>query len=142
MADILDEERHAIENARDDALVVVTSGEQRMRMRRLMNGRCGSICFLTICWPHAKSAELQLRVGRGLRRFDELSERLRSEMMQQVVDRVSKGWSRSRLKMSSARKNVGGVERNDRKRDQGEDPGFEKFMDEYGDMFPDDPGDA
>ena len=74
------------------------------------------------------------------RRFDELSERLRSEMMQQVVDRVSEGMeSVTPEDVQRTKEMLAALNEMIAKRDQGEDPGFEEFMDEYGDMFPDDP---
>ena len=90
--DILDEERHAIDNALRDAQ---NSGDQRradnaeaaaqernMRLDLMPDDLAGKVRELDSY--NFESAEAS-------RRFDELSERLRSEMMQQVVDRVSEG---------------------------------------------------
>ena len=141
LADILDEERHAIDRAVSDA---VASGDDRRETtarskaaERMMNldllpddlaGRMGELTGYQF-----ESADAQ-------RRFDELAERLRSEMLQQVVDRVGDDMSSAtpedigRLKDMLAALN----EMVDR-RNAGDDPGFPEFMDRFGDMFPDDP---
>ncbi len=141
LADILDEERHAIENARDDALrsgderraenANAAADERQMRLDLLPDDLAGRMQSLQSY--NFESAEAS-------RRFDELSERLRSEMMQQVVDRVSEGMeSVTPEDVQRTKEMLAALNEMITKRDQGEDPGFEKFMDEYGDMFPDDP---
>ena len=141
LADILDEERHAIENARDDALrsgderraenANASADERQMRLDLLPDDLAGRMQSLQSY--NFESAEAS-------RRFDELSERLRSEMMQQVVDRVSEGMeSVTPEDVQRTKEMLAALNEMIAKRDQGEDPGFEKFMDEYGDMFPDDP---
>ncbi len=141
LADILDEERHAVENARDDALrsgderraenANAAADERQMRLDLLPDDLAGRMQSLQSY--NFESAEAS-------RRFDELSERLRSEMMQQVVDRVSEGMeSVTPEDVQRTKEMLAALNEMIAKRDQGEDPGFEKFMDEYGDMFPDDP---
>lgn len=141
LADILDEERHAIENARDDALrsgderraenANAAADERQMRLDLLPDDLAGRMQSLQSY--NFESAEAS-------RRFDELSERLRSEMMQQVVDRVSEGMeSVTPEDVQRTKEMLAALNEMIAKRDQGEDPGFEKFMDEYGDMFPDNP---
>ena len=141
LADILDEERHAIENARDDALrsgderraenANAAADERQMRLDLLPDDLAGRMQSLQSY--NFESAEAS-------RRFDELSERLRSEMMQQVVDRVSEGMeSVTPEDVQRTKEMLAALNEMIAKRDQGEDPGFEKFMDEYGEMFPDDP---
>ena len=141
LADILDEERHAIENARDDALrsgderraenANAAADERQMRLDLLPDDLAGRMQSLQNY--NFESAEAS-------RRFDELSERLRSEMVQQVVDRVSEGMeSVTPEDVQRTKEMLAALNEMIAKRDQGEDPGFEKFMDEYGDMFPDDP---
>ncbi|MEC7174534.1 MAG: hypothetical protein VXW34_02940 [Actinomycetota bacterium] len=141
LADILDEERHAIENARDDALrsgderraenANAAADERQMRLDLLPDDLAGRMQSLQSY--NFESAEAS-------RRFDELSERLRSEMMQQVVDRVSEGMeSVTPEDVQRTKERWAALNELIAKRDQGEDPGFEKFMDEYGDMFPEDP---
>ena len=141
LADILDEERHAVENARENALrsgderraenANAAADERQMRLDLLPDDLAGRMQSLQSY--NFESAEAS-------RRFDELSERLRSEMMQQVVDRVSEGMeSVTPEDVQRTKEMLAALNEMIAKRDQGEDPGFEKFMDEYGDMFPDDP---
>ena len=141
LADILDEERHAVENARENALrsgderraenANAAADERQMRLDLLPDDLAGRMQSLQSY--NFESAEAS-------RRFDELSERLRSEMMQQVVDRVSEGMeSVTPEDVQRTKEMLAALNEMIAKRDQGEDPGFEEFMDEYGDMFPDDP---
>ena len=141
LADILDEERHAIENARDDAL---RSGDERRAENA--NAAADERQMRLDLLPDDLASRMQslqsynFESAEASRRFDELSERLRSEMMQQVVDRVSEGMeSVTPEDVQRTKEMLAALNEMIAKRDQGEDPGFEKFMDEYGDMFPDDP---
>ena len=141
LADILDEERHAIENARDDAL---RSGDERRAENA--NAAADERQMRLDLLPDDLASRMQslqsynFESAEASRRFDELSERLRSEVMQQVVDRVSEGMeSVTPEDVQRTKEMLAALNEMIAKRDQGEDPGFEKFMDEYGDMFPDDP---
>jgi len=141
LADILDEERHAIEQARDNA---VRSGDERradnanaaaderqMRLALLPDDLAGRMQSLQ---------SYNFESSEASRRFEELSDRLRSEMMQQIVDRVSEGMeSVTPDDVQRAKEMLSALNEMIAKRDRGEDPGFDEFMDEYGDMFPDNP---
>jgi uncharacterized protein with von Willebrand factor type A (vWA) domain len=141
LADILDEERHAIEQARDNA---VRSGDERradnanaaaderqMRLDLLPDDLAGRMQSLQ---------SYNFESSEASRRFEELSDRLRSEMMQQIVDRVSEGMeSVTPDDVQRAKEMLSALNEMIAKRDRGEDPGFDEFMDEYGDMFPDNP---
>jgi len=141
LADIIDEERHAIENARDNATrsgderraenANAAADERQMRLDLLPDDLAGRMQSLQSY--NFESAE-------AARRFDELSERLRSEMMQQIVDRVSEGMeSVTPEDVQRTKEMLSALNEMIAKRDQGEDPKFDEFMDEYGDMFPDNP---
>ncbi|MDA0299914.1 MAG: hypothetical protein O3B40_05730 [Actinobacteria bacterium] len=141
LADILDEERHAIEQARDNA---VRSGDERradnanaaaderqMRLDLLPDDLAGRMQSLQ---------SYNFESSEASRRFEELSDRLRSEMMQQIVDQVSEGMeSVTPDDVQRAKEMLSALNEMIAKRDRGEDPGFVEFMDEYGDMFPDNP---
>ena len=141
LADILDEERHSIEQARDNA---VRSGDERradnanaaaderqMRLDLLPDDLAGRLQSLQ---------SYNFESSEASRRFEELSDRLRSEMMQQIVDRVSEGMeSVTPDDVQRAKEMLSALNEMIAKRDRGEDPGFDEFMDEYGDMFPDNP---
>ena len=141
LADIIDEERHAIENARDDATrsgderraenANAAADERQMRLDLLPDDLAGRMQSLESY--NFESAEAS-------RRFEELSERLRSEMMQQIVNRVSEGMdSVTPEDVQRTKEMLSALNEMIAQRDQGEDPKFDEFMDEYGDMFPDNP---
>ncbi|RLE25332.1 MAG: hypothetical protein DRJ50_03125 [Actinobacteria bacterium] len=139
--DIIDEERHAIENARRDA---VNSGDERrsenaqataedrnMRLDLMPDDLAGKVRELDSYNFESKEAK---------QRFDELMDRLREQLMQQAVDQMSgelEGMTAddlTRMKdMMAALNDV--LEKHQR----GEDPEFDKFMEEYGEFFPENP---
>ena len=139
--DIVDEERHAVEqataeaersgderraqNARDAA------AERQFRLDMLPDDLAGRVRELGAY--DFESAEAQ-------RRFEQLLERLRQQLMQQAVDQMSSAMQNmspddmQRMKdMMSALNDM--IDR----RERGEDPGFEQFMEQYGDFFPENP---
>ena len=139
--DIVDEERHAVEqataeaersgderraqNARDAA------AERQFRLDMLPDDLAGKVRELGAY--DFESAEAQ-------RRFEQLLERLRQQLMQQAVDQMSSAMQNmspddmQRMKdMMSALNDM--IDR----RERGEDPGFEQFMEQYGDFFPENP---
>ncbi len=139
--DIVDEERHAIDNAKRDA---ENSGDERraetsrdaadernMRLDLMPNDLAGKVRELSSY--DFESAEAQ-------QRFEHMMERLREQLMQQMVDQMSDGMQNmspgdmQRMKDMLAALNEM-LDRNQR----GEDPGFEQFMEEFGDFFPENP---
>ncbi len=139
--DIVDEERHAIDNAKRDA---ENSGDERraetardaadernMRLDLMPNDLAGKVRELSSY--DFESAEAQ-------QRFEQMMERLREQLMQQIVDQMSDGMQNmspgdmQRMKDMLAALNEM-LDRNQR----GEDPGFEQFMEEFGDFFPENP---
>jgi uncharacterized protein with von Willebrand factor type A (vWA) domain len=139
--DIVDEERHAIENAVRDAH---TSGDERraqtardsaadrnLRLDLMPNDLAGRVRELSA---------YDFESGEAQQRFEQLLERLREQLMQQMVDQMSEGMQNmtpgdmQRVKDMLAALN----EMLDR-RQRSEDPGFEQFMDEFGDFFPENP---
>ncbi len=141
LRDIIDEERHAVENSVRDA---EASGDERraqnardaamerqFRLDMMPDDLAGLVRELQSYDFESKEAE---------RRFEEMLDKLRQQMMQQVVDQMSEGMQNmgpediARMKDMMAALN----EMID-KRERGEDPEFEKFMEEYGDFFPENP---
>jgi uncharacterized protein with von Willebrand factor type A (vWA) domain len=139
--DIVDEERHAIDNAKRDA---ENSGDERraetarnaadernMRLDLMPNDLAGKVRELSSY--DFESSEAQ-------QRFEHMMERLREQLMQQMVDQMSDGMQNmspgdmQRMKDMLAALNEM-LDRNQR----GEDPGFEQFMEEFGDFFPENP---
>ena len=141
LRDIIDEERHAIENSVRDA---EASGDERraqnardaamerqFRLDMMPDDLAGLVRELQSYDFESKEAE---------QRFEEMIEKLRQQMMQQVVDQMADGMQNmgpediARMKDMMAALN----EMID-KRERGEDPEFEKFMEQYGDFFPENP---
>ena len=139
--DIVDEERHAIENATSEA---ERSGDERraqnardaaadrnFRLDMLPNDLAGKVRELSAY--DFESAE-------AAQRFEQLMDRLRQQLMQQSVDQMSSAMQNmspeamQRMKDMMAALNEM-IERHQR----GEDPGFEQFMQEFGDFFPENP---
>ncbi len=139
--DIVDEERHAIENAVRDA---ETSGDERraeasrstaaernMRLDLMPNDLAGKVRELgSYDW---ESAEAQ-------RRFEQMLDRLREQLMQQMVDQMSEGMQNMTPDdMSRMKDMLADLNEMLDKHQRGEDPGFEEFMDKHGDFFPENP---
>src|SRR6266545_3535398 len=139
--DIVDEERHAIDNATREA---ERSGDQRraeharsaamernFRLDMLPDDLAGKVRELQAY--DFESAEAQ-------QRFEQLMDRLRQQMMQQMVDRMSSAMQNmSPEDMQRMKDMLAALNEMIDKRDRGEDPGFEQFMQEYGDFFPENP---
>jgi uncharacterized protein with von Willebrand factor type A (vWA) domain len=141
LRDIVDEERHAVENAVREA---EASGDER----RSETAREAAMerNFLLDMLPDDLAGmvrELQnydFESAEARQRFEELMDQMRQQMMQQVVDQMTDGMQNmspediARMKDMMAALN----EMLDR-RERGEDPGFEEFMEKYGDFFPENP---
>ena len=141
LRDIIDEERHAVENSVRDA---ESSGDERraqnardaamerqFRLDMMPDDLAGLVRELQSYDFESKEAE---------QRFGEMLDKLRQQMMQQVVDQMADGMQNmgpediARMKDMMAALN----EMID-KRERGEDPEFEKFMEQFGDFFPENP---
>ncbi|MFZ9015840.1 MAG: VWA domain-containing protein [Ilumatobacteraceae bacterium] len=139
--DIVDEERHAIDDAvraaetsgderRADA-ARSTAAERNLRLDLMPSDLAGKVRELSSY--DFESSEAQ-------RRFEQMLDRLREQMMQQMVDQMSEGMQNltpadmSRMKDMLADLN----EMLDRHR-RGEDPRFEEFMERHGEFFPENP---
>ena len=139
--DIIDEERHAIENALNDAQ---RSGDQRraenahsaadernMRLDLMPDDLAGKVRELDAY--NFESAEAR-------RRFEQLMERLREQLSQQMVDQMSGAMQdMTPQDMSRMKDMMAALNEMLEKHQRGEDAGFEEFMEEYGDFFPENP---
>ncbi|MFI0461418.1 MAG: hypothetical protein ACH36C_05150, partial [Ilumatobacteraceae bacterium] len=141
LKDIIDEERHAVENSVREA---EASGDERradtardaamernFRLDMMPNDLAGMV---------REMQSYDFESSEAQQRFEELMDKLRQEMMQQFVDQMSEGMQNmspedmARMKDMMAALN-GMIEA----REQGEDPQFEKFMEQFGDFFPENP---
>jgi uncharacterized protein with von Willebrand factor type A (vWA) domain len=139
--DIIDEERHAIENALRDAersgderratAARDTATERNMRLDLMPNDLAGKVRELSSYDFESRDAQL---------RFEQMMDKLREQLMQQMVDRMSDGMQHmSPGDMQRMKDMLGALNEMLDKRQRGEDPGFEQFMQEYGDFFPENP---
>ncbi len=141
--DIVDEERHAIENAVRDAessgderradAARNTAAERNMRLDLMPNDLAGKVRELdSYNW---ESADAQ-------RRFEQMLDKLREQLMQQMVDQMSDGMQNmtpgdmSRMKDMLADLNEL-LEQHQRGEDTSE--AFDDFMAKHGDFFPENP---
>ncbi len=139
--DIVDEERHAVDNAlraaeasgdeRRAEAAHNTAAERNMRLDLLPNDLAGKVRELSAY--DFESADAQ-------RRFEQMMDKLRQQLMQQAVDQMSDGMQNmSPADMQRMKDMLAALNEMLEKHQQGEDPGFEQFMEEFGDFFPEDP---
>ena len=141
LKDILDEERHTIEN---DLRQAEASGDER----RAENARNSAMerNFRLDMMPDDLAGmvrEMQnydFQSNDAQQRFDELMDKLKNQLMQQMVDQMSDAMQNMKPEdMARMKDMMSALNEMIEKRDRGEDPGFEKFMEEYGDFFPENP---
>jgi len=139
--DIIDEERHAIDNARRDA---ENSGDERraqnaraaaeerdMRLDLMPDDLAGKVRELSAYNFESKDAK---------QRFDQLMEKLKDQLMQQMVDQMSGAMEGMTPEDTARMKDMmAALNQMLEKHQRGDDPGFEEFMEEYGDFFPEHP---
>ena len=143
--DIVDEERHAIENAvREAEAHARRTGDERraetaresamdrsMRLDFLPNDLAGKVRELE---------QYSFESQEAARRFEALLDRLREQLASQLFEQMSGAMQQltpedlARMKDMMAALNEM-LER----RERGEDPRFEEFMEQYGDFFPENP---
>ena len=139
--DIVDEERHAIENALRDA---EASGDERradaarnsasdrnLRLDLMPTDLAGKVRELgAYNW---ESSEAQ-------HRFEQMMDRLREQLMQQMVDQMSDGMQNMTAgDMQRMKDMLASLNEMLQDRQAGREPKFDEFMDEFGDFFPENP---
>jgi uncharacterized protein with von Willebrand factor type A (vWA) domain len=139
--DIIDEERHAIDNAVRDA---ETSGDER-RMHTARDAAAERHMQLDLM-PADLAGKVRdlshydFESNEARQRFEQLMERLREQLMQQVVDQMSEGvQGMSPQDMQRMKDMLAGLNEMLERRQRGEDPRFEQFMEQFGDFFPENP---
>ena len=139
--DIIDEERHAVDNARRDA---ENSGDERrsqnaqaaaeernMRLDLMPDDLAGKVRELSAYNFESKEAK---------QRFDQLMDKLRDQLMQQMVDQMSGAMGGMTPEdMARMKDMMAALNEMLEKHQRGDEPGFEQFMQEYGDFFPENP---
>ncbi|NBU37929.1 MAG: VWA domain-containing protein [Actinobacteria bacterium] len=141
LKDILDEERHTIDN---DLRQAEASGDERraenarnsamernFRLDMMPDDLAGMVREMQNYDFQSKDAQ---------QRFDDLMEKLKNQLMQQMVDQMSDAMQNMKPEdMARMKDMMSALNDMIEKRDRGEDPGFEKFMEEFGDFFPENP---
>jgi uncharacterized protein with von Willebrand factor type A (vWA) domain len=141
--DIVDEERHAIDNATADA---ERSGDERraeaarnsamdrnFRLDMLPDDLAGKVRELSAY--DFESAE-------AAQRFEQLMDKLRNELMQQTVDKMSGAMQNMTPEDIARMKDMlASLNEMMERQQNGEDPQFEQFMEQFGDFFPENPQD-
>jgi len=139
--DIVDEERHAIENATHAA---ERSGDERRA--QTARDAAADRNFRLDMLPDdlaGKVRELQaydFESAEAAQRFEQLLDKIRQQLTQQMVDQMSgamQGMTPEDLQ--HMKDMMAGLNEMLEKRERGEDPEFEKFMEEFGDFFPENP---
>ncbi len=139
--DIVDEERHAIDNATTEA---ANSGDERraeaaknsaadrnFRLDMLPNDLAGKVRELSAY--DFESAE-------AAQRFEQLMDKLREQLMQQMVDQMSSAvQNMSPEDMARMKDMMAALNEMIERQQRGEDPQFEQFMEQFGDFFPENP---
>ncbi|MBA3803239.1 MAG: hypothetical protein H0X22_10110 [Acidimicrobiia bacterium] len=137
LADIVDEERHAVdageraaesssdERRRDTAKAA--ADDRRLRLDLLPDDLAGRMRALDAYPFESSEAE---------RRFEALKERLREQLLSQVFDQMSSSMQEmSGDDVARVKDMLAELNEMIRRRDRGDDPRFEEFMSRFGDMF-------
>jgi uncharacterized protein with von Willebrand factor type A (vWA) domain len=139
--DIIDEERHAIDQAR-------RSAERSTDPRRAETGRAAADerDLRLDLLPNdlaGKVGELQaydFESAEAARRFEQLLDRLRRQLTQQLFEQMSGAMENlSEQDLSRMKDMLAALNEMLERRERGEDPRFEEFMEQYGDYFPENP---
>ena len=144
--DIVDEERHAIEQASADAersgderranTARDAAAERNFRLDMLPNDLAGKVRELS---------EYDFESSEAQQRFEQLMEKLKQELMQQMVDKMSGAMQNmspedmARMKDMMASLNDLIEQRQAGAHPDDEQQAFEQFMENFGDFFPENP---
>lgn len=139
--DIVDEERLGIEQALRDANnsddprrrdnAEAAAMDRNFRLDTLPDDLAGKVRELQSYDFASKDAQ---------QRFDNLMDRLREQLMKQTFENVSESMRNMTPEdMQRMKEMMAALNEMIEKHNRGEDPGFEEFMENYGDFFPDNP---
>ena len=139
--DLIDEERHAIENALRDAQ---NSGDQR-RADNAESGAAERNMRLDLMPDDlaGKVRELEsynFESDESKKRFEQLIQKLKDQLMQQTVDQMSGALENMGPEDLARMKDMmAALNEMLEKHQRGDDPGFEDFMEKFGEFFPENP---
>ena len=139
--DVIDEERHAIDNATAEA---ERSGDER-RAQHARDAAAERQFRLDMMPPDLAGKVRELSAydfesAEARQRFEQLMDQLRQQLMQQSVDQMSSAMQNmSPQDMQRMKDMMSSLNEMIDKQQRGEDPGFEQFMEQFGDFFPENP---
>jgi uncharacterized protein with von Willebrand factor type A (vWA) domain len=143
--DIVDEERHAIDNAvREAESMAARTGDERradtareaaadrnLRLDLLPNDLAGKVGELQ---------QYDFESAEAARRFEQLLDRLRQQLANQLFEQMSGAMEQmTPAAMERMKDMLAALNEMLERRERGEDPRFEEFMEQYGDFFPENP---
>ncbi|MHB1090874.1 MAG: vWA domain-containing protein, partial [Ilumatobacteraceae bacterium] len=140
--DIVDDERHAVENYTNEAknlgderrveLAEQTARDRNFRLDMLPADLAGKVAELQRYDFQSKEAQ---------QRFEQLLDKLRQQLMQQNLDQMSGAMQNmTAADMQRMKDMLSELNKMLERRQHGEDPQFENFMQNFGDFFPESPG--
>ena len=141
LRDIVDEERHAVDQA-------VKSAEASGDERRAENARAAAMerNFRLDMLPEDLAGMVQelssydFESADARQRFEQMVERLKEQLMQQFVDQLSGSMQQMTPEdMARMKDMLSELNQMIERRERGEDPRFDEFMEKYGDFFPEKP---
>jgi uncharacterized protein with von Willebrand factor type A (vWA) domain len=141
LRDVVDMERSSLDelasearrsgDARRQELTEQVVGERQLQLDMLSPDLAGQVKDLQ---------EYEFTSSEARERFDELVDRLRQQIMQQYVDRLSGSMQNmSPEDLRRMKDMMGALNHMLEQRQRGEEPDFEGFMQRYGDFFPENP---
>ena len=139
--DIVDEERHAIEQSVRDANksndvrrqenAQRAAEDRNFRLDMLPDDLAGKVRELSAYDFESQEAQ---------QRFEQLMDKLRNQLAQQMVDQMSSAiQNMTPQDMQRMKEMMTALNEMIDKHQRGEDPGFDEFMKNYGDFFPENP---
>jgi uncharacterized protein with von Willebrand factor type A (vWA) domain len=139
--DIVDEERHAIENATRDA---ERSGDERRAeaARNAADDRNFRLDMLPddLAGKVRELSAYDFESAEAAQRFEQLMDQLRQQLMQQTVDQMSSAMQNMTPEAMQRMKDMmASLNEMIERRANGEDEQFEQFMEQFGDFFPENP---
>lgn len=139
--DIVDEERHAIENATRDA---ERSGDERRAeaARNAAEDRNFRLDMLPddLAGKVRELSAYEFESAEAAQRFEQLMDQLRQQLMQQTVDQMSSAMQNMTPEAMQRMKDMmAALNEMIERRANGEDEQFDQFMEQFGDFFPENP---
>jgi uncharacterized protein with von Willebrand factor type A (vWA) domain len=141
LRDIIDQERQSLDDhvrqARDSGdprrqeLAESTASEHQMELDMLPPDLAGQVRELQ---------SYEFTSQEASQRFEELLDQLRQQLMQRYVNQMASGMENvTPEQMQRLKDMLAGLNEMLERRERGEDPGFEQFMERFGDFFPENP---